>query len=266
MTTLVHRRLTTSAIDELILSSPTPSTLTDDHRSSLRGRFRAVSIDTHRRLDAWSVERAGRLSEAFRWSPTSARRTLGNGALRHRHDERTTITDAVGDEIAVHLLRVASGHARPGSLGSWLASAPRAHVGVVTAEAVNWATQLDDVANQINAPWLFAPSDAFVDIAGARTSLRARRDIEVLHGGERVIIRVRCGAPGKSAGPGLRTDLVIDALANPTGLAAARYIGLWPEAGLCLAVDGTMDDLRAGARDLVRTAVAQRRVRLTQAA
>jgi len=32
-----------------------------------------------------------------------------------------------------------------------------------------------------------------------------------------------------------------------------------PEAGVCLSVDGTMSDLRSGARDLVRTAVAQRR-------
>jgi len=265
MTTLIHRRLSAGVINELIVTSLSPSTLTDDHRRSLSGRFRAVSLDSHRRLDAWSVERAGRASDAFRWSPTTARRTLGNAALRRRRDERTTITDAVGDEIAAHLLRAASGHARAGSLGSWLSSAHRAHVAIVMAESIDWATQLHDVAVQLDVPWLIA-ADAFVDVAGARTSLRARRDIEVPRGNDRVIIRVRGGAPGKSAGPGLRTELVIDALADPTGLAAARYIGLWPDAGLCLAVDGTMNDLRAGARDLVRTAVAQRRARLPQAA
>jgi hypothetical protein len=74
------------------------------------------------------------------------------------------------------------------------------------------------------------------------------------------------GAPGKSAGPGLRADLTIDALAEPNGLAAARIIGLWPEAGVVLSVDGTMDDLRAGARDLVRTAVTRQRQHLHLAA
>ena len=81
-----------------------------------------------------------------------------------------------------------------------------------------------------------------------------------------MLLRVRAGAPGKSAGPGLRADLTIDALAEPTGLAASRVIGLWPEAGVVLSVDGTMEDLRAGARDLVRTAAAFQRYRLAKAA
>ena len=266
MTTLIHRRLGATTINELIDASPSPSVLTDDHRHSLSGRFRAVSIESHRRLDAWSVERAGRVAESFRWSPVTARRLLGNGALIRRHDDRTSITDAVADEIADQLLRATSGHARTGSLASWLTGAHPTHVAIVTAESVNWATQLHDVAIEIDAPWRISSADAFVDVAGARTSLRARRDIEVRRGDDRVILRVRGGAPGKSAGPGLRTDLVIDTLADPAGLAPARYIGLWPDAGLCLAVDGTMEDLRAGARDLVRTAVAQRRARLAQAA
>jgi hypothetical protein len=57
----------------------------------------------------------------------------------------------------------------------------------------------------------------------------------------------------------LRADLTIEALADHDGVAPVRFIGLWPEAGVCLSVDGTMTDLRSGARDLVRTAVAQRR-------
>ncbi len=108
-------------------------------------------------------------------------------------------------------------------------------------------------------PWSVATSDAYYDVASARTTLRARRDLIVRNEGTRTIVRVRSGAPGKSAGPGLRADLTVDALADHDGLAPARLIGLWPEAGVCLCVDGTMADLRAGARDLVRTAVAQRR-------
>ena len=86
------------------------------------------------------------------------------------------------------------------------------------------------------------------------------------HDARRVLVRVRMGAPGKSAGPGLRADLTIDALAEPDGVAAVRVIGLWPEAGVVLSVDGTMEDLRAGARDLVRTAVARQRHPLQLAA
>jgi hypothetical protein len=41
---------------------------------------------------------------------------------------------------------------------------------------------------------------------------------------------------------------------------------VWPEAGVVLCVDGSMADLRAGARDLVRTAVVQRRGRMALAA
>ena len=266
MTTLTHRRLDSAAVNELVASEPVASTLTDDHRQSLSARFRAVSNDTHRRLDSWSVERAGRPSDPFRWSPTSARRVIGNAAVRRCHDEGRTITDAVREEIDQQLWRAVSGHARAGSLASWLAYAHPTHVAIVAAEAVNWASQLHEVASHLEGAWRVCATDAFVDVAGARTSLRARRDLVVLGDDTRVIIRVRCGAPGKSAGPGLRTDLVIEALAHPAGLAPARYIGLWPEAGLCLSVDGTMDDLRSGARDLVRTAVAQRRARTAQAA
>ncbi len=127
------------------------------------------------------------------------------------------------------------------------------------SEAANWATQLAEVAGTITRPWEVAPSDAYYDVARARTTLRGRRDLVVERDGARVVVRVRGGAPGKSAGPGLRSDLTIDALAQTTGECAARIIGVWPEAGVVLSVDGTMADLRAGARDLVRTAVARRR-------
>jgi hypothetical protein len=59
---------------------------------------------------------------------------------------------------------------------------------------------------------------------------------------------------------------VVATLAHPDGLAPRRYLGLWPDAGLILGVDGTMENVRAGARDFVRTAVAQRRHTLARAA
>jgi hypothetical protein len=268
MTQLTHRRLSPHILNRLIDEAPYESlALTDDHRRSLTARFRAVTSIDHRRLDAWMVERAGQPYEPFRWSPASARRVVGNAALRRSLSESAlTRSDAVAHEVADQLLRATSGYARPGSLASWLAQSSPSVVGLVSAEAANWATQLDEAAQELQHPWSVAASDAYYDVARARTTLRGRRDLIVPRGLSRVVLRVRAGAPGKSAGPGLRADLTIDALAEPTGLAASRVIGLWPEAGVVLSVDGTMEDLRAGARDLVRTAVAWQRHRVARAA
>jgi len=170
-----------------------------------------------------------------------------------------SVRDAVRDELGDQMLRATSGYSRSGSLSHWLASAPYPVIGLVTAEAVNWATQLQEILQWLEAPWEVPASDAYYDVAAARTTLRARRDLVIRGEETRTIVRVRSGSPGKSAGPGLRADLTIEALADHEGVAPVRYIGLWPEAGVCLSVDGTMTDLRSGARDLVRTAVAQRR-------
>jgi hypothetical protein len=258
--TLLHRRLTKSDLNDLINEAPAePVQLSDPHRASLSSRFRAVSVPGHRRLDAWGVERAGRIGGAFRWSPATARRVLGNASLRRTAGQSVSVRDAVRDELGDQMLRAASGYSRSGSLSNWLASAPHPVIGLVTAEAVNWATQLQEIAEWIESPWLIPVSDAYYDVASARTTLRARRDLIVSSTESRTIVRVRSGAPGKSAGPGLRADLTIETLADHDGLAPVRCIGLWPDAGVCLSVDGTMTDLRSGARDLVRTAVAQRR-------
>jgi hypothetical protein len=268
VTTLHHRRLTGDQLHDLVERAPSSQVqLTDDHRKSLTSRFRGVSSPGHRRLDAWSVEQAGKGGGSFRWSPATARRVLGNAALRRIEVQRSlSILDAVRDELAEQLLRAASGYARAGSLAHWLASSPHPVLGLVTAEAVNWATQLHEIGHFVPTPWAVATADAYYDVATARTTLRARRDLIVTRDDARIIVRVRAGTPGKSAGPGLRADLTIETLANHDGVAPARFIGLWPEAGVCLCVDGTMDDLRSGARDLVRTAVAQRRQRTLLAA
>jgi hypothetical protein len=255
-------------MNRLIDESPDePAVLTDDHRRALSARFRAVASVQHRRLDAWMVERAGRADGVFRWSPATARRVLGNAALRRSILEpQLTRVDAVDVELTDQLLRHNAGYARPGSLAWYLASCSGAELGLVSAEATNWTTQLAEAAECLADSWQVATSDAYYDVARARTTLRGRRDLVVTRGSRRVLVRVRMGAPGKSAGPGLRADLTIDALAEPHGLAAARIIGLWPEAGVVLSVDGTMDDLRAGARDLVRTAVTRQRQHLHLAA
>jgi stage V sporulation protein SpoVS len=266
MTTFNFRRSTARELNELVRDAPVGVSLTDDHRRSLSARFRAVSSAGRRRLDAWSVEQAGQPSSGFHWTPATARRLLGNGAMRRMVRQSISPSEAVSDEIEDQLLRCASGYARAGSLAYWLASRSASEIALVSAEATNWAVQVHEIAQGLEREWRVAASDAFYDVASARTSLRARRDLEVPSIEGRVVLRVRSGSPGKSAGPGLRSDLTIDTLADPQGVAPRRFIGVWPEAGVMLSVDGTMDDLRAGARDLVRTAVVSERRRLQKAA
>lgn len=268
MTTFDLRRSTPHDLHKLIEGAPDELVmLTDDHRRSLTARFRAVHCDEHRRLDAWAVEQAGQTSTQFHWSPATARRLLGGAALRRfvRNPLRSP-GESVNEEITDQLLRCTSGYARSGSLAQWLSSLKASELALVSAEATNWTVQLLELAQGLDFEWRVCSSDAFYDVARARTTLRARRDL-VVHAGEgRVVLRVRSGSPGKSAGPGLRSDLMIETLADPTGLAPRRFIGAWPEAGVLLSVNGTMADLRAGARDLVRTAVVQERRRHLKAA
>ena len=267
MSTLVQRRLTSRDLTELLDGAPLEvAQMSDEHRVSLTSRFRAVPSREHRRLDAWMVEQSGRPSQPFAWSPATARRLLGNNALRRWSRASDSLLNAVRDEVADQLLRAAAGYARSGSLGHWLAGVSHPVLGLITAEAVNWATQSLECVEGVSAPWRIAASDVYYDVAGARTTLRGRRDVIVETPDGRVILRIRSGHPGKSAGPGLRSDLVVETLAHPDGLSPRRYLGLWPDAGLILGVDGTMENVRAGARDFIRAAVAQRRLVLTRAA
>ena len=268
MSTLLQRRITGHNINELIANAPTTcAQLTNDHRASLSARFRAINATSNRRLDAWLVEQAGKPYDPFHWTPQIARRVLGTSALRRittRSD--LSLSQAVRDELADHLLRSTAGYTQSGSLSYWLSGLSHASLGLVCAEAVTWATTAYEVLQGIERPWQLAQSDAYYDVSAARTSLRGRRDIVINNDEQRVVLRLRAGSPGKSAGPGLRCDLAIDALASPTGIAASRFIGVWPDAGVCLSIDGTMADLRAGARDLVRTAVVQQRGQMLKAA
>jgi hypothetical protein len=260
MTTFTLRRNNPDALNELVASAPTqPASLTDDHRRSLSARFRAIATLEHRRLDAWSVERAGTTQGDFRWSPSTARRLLGTAALRRVvRAPGLTPVEAVNDEIADQLLRVTSGYAQRGSMAHWLSSLAPSELALVSAAATNWTTDVHEFALGLDVEWRVCQSDAYYDVASARTTLRAHRDLEIPSENGRVVLRVRSGAPGKSSGPGLRSELTIEALAHSQGVAPRRFIGVWPDAGVLLSVDGTMADLRAGARDLVRTAVVQR--------
>jgi len=266
VTTLFSAQATTRDLAALVQGAPLGDTLTIDHRRSIGRRFREVPTLEHRRLDAWLVEQGGRHDDGFVWSPPVARRVIGNAAAERVHNSGGTIADAVRDEIAEHLVRATSGRTRRGSLSWWLAGCAHPVLGVVLAEATTWATQLLDFSPAFGAHWNVTTTDAYYDLAGARTSLRGRRDIVINAADRTVIVRVRSGAPGRSAGAGLRADLLVNALADASGVAAGRCIGLWPDANIALAVDGSLENLRAGGRDLLRSAVALRREALTTAA
>jgi len=235
------------------------ATISDEQRASLAARMRSVAHDARTFIDAWAVESAGRAPTPFAWRPANARRVIGAAALRRRAHRGAAVTDAVREEVDELLVRCAAGYARPGSLAHWLGSQRSAVVALVSAEAITWATTALEALEPTRLEFAVTTSDAFYDVAGARTTLKGRRDAVLVEGAERVVVRLRGGQPGRSAGPGLRADLVIDALASPVGLAARRIVGVWPDAGVALSVDGTPDDVAAGARDLVRAAVVRRR-------
>ena len=265
MSELWLRRSTPSDL-ELLPARTTPILLSDEQRRSFSERMRQIPTTSPRRLDAWGVERGGRPDLPFTWTATTARRIIGTRAAQRHNSSRESILEAVRDEIADQLIIASSGRSRSGSLAHWLANASHPGLGLITAEAVNWATQLLEASTLFGDSTHLCRSDAYYNISGASTTLRGRRDLLLPSTEGRVVVRVRSGAPGPSAGAGLRTDLFIDALAHPEGEAAQQFIGLWPDAGLLLLVEGTVENLRAGARSLLRGAVVQRRRELAPVA
>jgi len=255
VTTFTTSFISPGALSSFIATAPTThSEITSEQRSALAERFRQVSLPHHRRLDAWMVEQAAGQSSPFRWSPTTARRVLGNAALRLRFTQQLSPVVAMDEVIVDQLTRAATGYSRRGSLSSWLSELSTAQLALVTSDALNWSHALEEIARSIDENVEVADSDAYYDVATARTTLRGRRDLIVVTESTCTLIRVRSGAPGRTAGAGLRADLTIDAFSRPDGRVANQIIGVWPDAGLLLRVEGSMADLRAGARDLLRVA------------
>jgi hypothetical protein len=261
MNIVTQRDLTNTSLEELRdIKGAAQIVIASDQRDGLSARFRSIPTDHHRRLDAWMVEKAGIQSSNFAWSPITARRVLGNAALRYvERTPQLSYSDAVYEALADQLDRAARGHARTGSLGHWVANLAHPIVGIVVAEATTWATQMHQIMERLGPEIAMASVDAYYDVAGGRTTLRGRRDALIQSETGRIVVRFRSGLPGCTAGAGLRADLAVDALADPLGRVAQRIIGIWPEAGVALALDGTMETLRAGARDLVRSAIVEHR-------
>ena len=261
----IQRGISPDELGELLNVSPAPFCVSDEQRATLAQRFRSLSSAQRLRVDAWMVERRGESGRSFAWSPLTARRSIGNAALR-RSIFSGDLTVSVNEVIDEHLHRVARGYARPGSLGHWLANVPDAVRALVTSDALTWATVSLETLDSFGAPFTVASADAYYDVAGARVSLRGRRDATFNTESGRVMVRLRTGLPAPTAIAGLRADLAVDALSHINGVAPQRIVGVWPEAGISLSVDGTEEAVRAGARDLMRAALTQHRAGLTNAA
>lgn len=257
MSTLHITDTSVASLAPLLAPSLPGVSLDNDQVTGFAAQLKAIATTSTRRIDAWSVERGGLPSQPFAWSASTARRLLGTAAAQAALSG-TSVLSAVQDQIADHLIRATRGETRFGSLGHWLGLLSHAELGMVSAEAVNWATQLLDVADLLGSSATLCRTDAYFNVSGAQTTLRGRRDFRVGGDDARVVVRVRSGAPTNVAGAGLRTDLFIETLNHPARQAPQRFIGLWPDAGITLSVEGTVENLRKGARDVVRVAGAQR--------
>jgi hypothetical protein len=153
------------------------------------------------------------------------------------------------DELAV---AAAAGYARPGSLARWIAHQPPPVVATTEADAQSWVIETLETFEPTHVTWTVSEADAFYDVAAARTTLRGQRDVVVTTSHGRTLVRLRRGAPGPHAGTGLRCDLAVDALVDVEGRAADLAIGIWPDAGIALGVEGTLDNVRQGVKALWR--------------
>ena len=138
--------------------------------------------------------------------------------------------------------------ARPGSLASWLARAPRGVAAAVAAEATAWATHLVTALewHRLAGAEVGGP-DRWWDLPGRRpVGLRGRADVRVpvpaAPGGDAGAPPVSClSLLGGRPGPGSRAELglaaLVEAVRRPGEPVPARVAGWWPECGRALVLD-----------------------------
>ena len=253
MNELTVMTLEPESMARVLSPGPDVVTCTDEMRRSLTDALRHDDA-SRRRVDAWGCEGTPRRDEPFQWSARSARRLLGNAAVREQfRAPDLSVFDALELVLEEHLIRVANGFARPGSLGHWTSTLSDGARTVVIAEAASWAQQLWQLGGLFSTPWQIPVADSYYDVASARVTLRGRRDMVIVGEEAAILVRIRSGAPGSRSGTGLRVDLATHALAHPRGLVPTRMVGFWPDAGLAMSVDGTEENVHAGIRAIVKS-------------
>lgn len=207
----------------------------------------------------------------FKWSPRTARRTIGVAAARRCVSGRWTTP---GTEVAATVTDLVGSAGRPGSLGSWLAGLDRPVLAATVAEATTWATNLLDALDWSRPDLhpLVGTADRWWRSGGtARLAVRGRTDVSVAVPGPlpgavpvtttdatpigsdghlpRATLTMFDGSPRPSGWIELGLDALVSALCGPVEEVPVRVSGWWPAAGR-LAV------LRVDAGLLFRTAEA----------
>ena len=245
-----------------------PERLDPALRSALASRLATVAPGRGAgplRLDSWTVlngQRGPRAElGAFTWSPRAARRLLGVAAARRVVlGQEPSPTVAARREVDWLIARAAAGDGRPGSLGAWLAEAPRGVLGAVLAEAISHATELVSLLpwEQLGQRAIVGGADPVWAVPGAPwISLRGRRDAEISldhEHGTRALLCLRAGRPGSSARHDLAIVALSDALARPDQPLPTRVLGVWPSAGKAVSLEVGAEEIKGAARLVVDAA------------
>ncbi|HVX23019.1 MAG TPA: hypothetical protein VHB02_16870 [Acidimicrobiales bacterium] len=255
------------ALTDMLAAPVVAAAVTEEDRRELAGELRAR---LHGLLPAGAA--GGRLtvsgyllrspsaerSTPFRWSPRTARRTIGLAAARRclgpgRLAPATAVAVVIG-ELAAEGRR---GLGRSGSVAGWLAGLPGGGRAAVQVEATGWCTTLLEAVEWDRLAGAdVGPPDRWWAVGGV--SLRGRADVRLgLAGpggggaGGRGLLTVVAGWPG----PGSRVELGLAALVAAVGggEVPGRVVGWWPECGRAVAVAVDRGLLQATAAVVVAT-------------
>jgi hypothetical protein len=204
-------------------------------------------------------ELLGLPDEPFAWRPAFVRRSLGLEILRACADRRFRGPAAAVGPVADHALEEwrrtgwRTFHWEP-----WVAGLGAGARSVVLAEAVAWATPLWATFDWLDLQGTVefgAPDDRWSCPGVDSVLLKGRSEVRLHVGGSlRSLVSVASGRPGDGWRHELAYVALVAALSAPDRT-AARVVGLWPDAGIRLAVE-VDEAVLAGAVDRVVDAVA----------
>jgi hypothetical protein len=270
---LPRARTLTDALLSPAGPAPAPAAL-DALRARLAAGLAAVGPASGPvlRIDAFALRTAtgadaGAAGRPFRWTPRTARRTLGVAAVRHcLVGGGRTPAEAVAASAARLVEDARHGLARRGTPAAWLASLPGGARAQVLAEATTWATHLYEAVewHRLARPPAVGAPDRWWDCPGpVAVALRGRADARFpLPGGGEALLTMVAGRPGPSGRVELGLAALVDVVARPTARPPSRVVGWWPECGraLVLAVDlGLLSETAGSVTEAVRRAAGDRR-------
>ncbi|HMD46379.1 MAG TPA: hypothetical protein VKG43_09475 [Acidimicrobiales bacterium] len=275
------------------LSAPAPPPLEPDEHHEVRrlledrlgslaaGTDEEIRVDAHEMAVVLGGDRPYDRTEPFRWSPTTARRSIGIAAVRsvvrgvHRTPAAATaaaIAEAVGDAEA--------GRARRNSPDAWLAGAPGGVRALVQAEAVTWATQLLtalewsalDPGPEIGRDERWRSSGSPRVCVVGRAEVRALADRPAPAGPRwaarrtphpdgvprrPALFSVLGGSPGPASRHQLAVVALVEVLAHPGRPTPARVLGWWPAPGRAVLVPVDRAGLEEAAEAVVEVVAAR---------